>query len=156
MSNLLNNAIEAITDTGIVNIKLSISRQYINLSITDNGIGMDEATLDKVLVEQASISKEKGSGIGLTSTRAVIKAWHGQFSITSNKGEGTTVTVRLLKATAPNWFAPVINLPKSLTAIVVLDDDSSIHSVWAERFTALKLKLNRYDFFHVVWMSWNH
>ena len=58
--------------------------------------------------------------------------------------------MRLLKATAPNWFAPVINLPKSLSAVVVLDDDSSIHSVWAERFTALKRQLNHYDFFHGV------
>lgn len=150
LSNLLNNAIEAIHEHGNVQVQMQVNGGYIVLKIIDNGIGMDQSTLNRVLTEHVSIGKSGGSGIGLASAETMIKAWRGQFMIKSEPGEGTTVTLNLLKASVPRWFAEVINLPRSLEKVVILDDDSSIHSVWAERFAALDVKFKQVDFYQTV------
>ncbi len=94
--------------------------------------------------------KGGGTGIGLASAEAMIKAWRGQFAIKSIPNKGTTLTLRLLKVSAPRWFADVVNLPRSLEKIVVLDDDSSIHSIWAERFARLEIQFKYFDFYQTA------
>ncbi len=66
--------------------------QYSVLSVTDNGHGMDTATLDRVF-EPFFTTKGpgKGSGLGMAVVHGIMKSHEGAVSIQSEQGTGTTV-----------------------------------------------------------------
>ena len=64
------------------------------LKISDNGCGMDEETASKVF-EPYFTTKATGTGLGLTMAYKIIREFNGDISVESQKGEGTTFTIRL-------------------------------------------------------------
>jgi two-component system, chemotaxis family, CheB/CheR fusion protein len=71
---------------------------YVNISISDNGIGFDEKYLDKIFVLfQRLHTKDKyeGTGIGLAVTRKIIDKHNGLITAHSKEREGATFTILL-------------------------------------------------------------
>jgi PAS domain S-box-containing protein len=79
--------------TGETGLPLSAGN-YIKISIRDQGAGIPEAHLDKIF-DPYFTTKEKGSGLGLTTTYAIIKRHDGHITIKSNVGAGTTFSIYL-------------------------------------------------------------
>ena len=95
MWNLLYNAAEAVENQGEIEVRLYPARKnYVCISIADNGSGMDEQTLSSVFDPFFS-TKSGGTGLGLSIVQQVIGAHGGLVDIDSTPGNGTTVTVRL-------------------------------------------------------------
>ena len=92
--NLLKNTIEAKKEYEnlIVEIKIKNENKQIILTIKDNGIGMDKATLKKVS-EVFFTTKQNGTGIGLAFSKEVIELHKGQLLINSKLNEGTEVKI---------------------------------------------------------------
>jgi len=108
--NICMNAKAAMPDVGELNIRsriVSISDscteqknprpgEYIMLSITDNGIGMDEETQKNIFNPFFTTKGEdKGSGMGLSLTCEAIERFHGYIFVHSDFGEGTTFEIFL-------------------------------------------------------------
>ena len=70
--------------------------QWVRLSLTDSGTGMDEDTLSKVF-EPFFTTKEtgKGTGLGLATVYGIIKQHDGLVDITSKIGQGTSFSLYL-------------------------------------------------------------
>ncbi len=67
----------------------------VAISVTDNGIGFDRETEEKITQGQFT-SKSEGSGIGLNAIKAVIESHQGLFSIASEGvNKGCTVSIQL-------------------------------------------------------------
>ncbi|MFW6052851.1 MAG: two-component system sensor histidine kinase NtrB [Desulfosalsimonas sp.] len=93
--NLLNNAAEAVSEEGVIGVKVyPVKKNYACISISDNGCGMDEQTLAGVFDPFFS-TKSGGTGLGLSIVQQVAGAHGGLVDIDSAPGKGTTVTVRL-------------------------------------------------------------
>ena len=108
--NLYVNAWQAMPEGGDLNIKtenITLDEtyvkpfkikpgNYVKLSISDTGVGMDEATQQRIF-EPFFTTKEmgRGTGLGLASVYGIIKNHDGFINVYSEKNKGTTFSVYL-------------------------------------------------------------
>lgn len=95
--NLVKNAMEALEKTKDPKIELSCyldADEHYCLSVRDNGEGIPEDKLEQVYIPFYS-TREKGSGIGLSLCRQIIRSHNGKTQIESAPGEGTRVIISL-------------------------------------------------------------
>jgi len=67
---------------------------YIKISIEDQGIGIPEKHLSQIF-DPFYTTKEKGSGLGLSTSFAIINRHEGLIQVTSEMGKGTTLEIYL-------------------------------------------------------------
>ena len=92
--NILKNAYEACAENGKVEISSNLYKNYLDILIEDNGIGMDEETL-KNIKEMFYTTKQNGTGLGVALSNEIIKSHNGELLFTSEPNKGTKVTIRL-------------------------------------------------------------
>ena len=94
--NLVQNALKFTEEGGYVVVRLSQGEEYTTFSVVDNGIGIKQENLDKVLEKffQEDYNKS-GSGIGLAISNEIVKLHKGKMILESEKGEGTCITFTL-------------------------------------------------------------
>lgn len=96
--NLLNNAIKFTSKNGRIEISGDSTEEGIIVSISDNGIGMDEKTMEHIFdkyYQNDSASVAKGSGIGLAIVKRIVTLCGGNIKVASKINEGSTFTVNL-------------------------------------------------------------
>ena len=98
VSNILSNSIKFTANCGNIKLKIAPHNDCIALSISDNGIGIPNHLLDKVInpFEQADNRYARtygGTGLGLAIATGLVKLHRGRIAIESEVGKGTTVTV---------------------------------------------------------------
>jgi signal transduction histidine kinase len=144
--NLAINARDAMPEGGKLRIELRNRRAgphspaelppgvYALLSITDNGAGMDEATLAQAF-DPFFTTKEasSGSGLGLSMVQGFALQSGGAVRLRSRPGEGTTVELWLPQAREPPATAvgsegARLDLPPGTASIVLCDDDDQVLS----------------------------
>ncbi len=92
IAHLLDNAIAATANKGKILVDLSRSDAGARIVISDNGRGMDAATL-KLALEGGDTGGR--SGLGIPLARELVEAHGGTLDIVSEPGAGTTATVLL-------------------------------------------------------------
>jgi signal transduction histidine kinase len=93
--NVIVNAIEAMEKgNGVLHIRTTQKDQKCIVEIADNGVGMDEDTLQK-LFEPYFTAKPQGTGLGLTNTQNIILSHKGNIKVKSKPGTGTTFIIIL-------------------------------------------------------------
>lgn len=101
--NLIGNAVKFTQDGGNVNITLKSQDGSCVFVIADDGIGIADEDKNKIydmfFTGDKSHNKE-GSGLGLTLTKTIVEKLGGEISFVSERGKGTTFTVRLPMGTS--------------------------------------------------------
>ncbi len=101
MTNVLKNAVEAIEAkerdaepgySGRVAVEVRESGESIQVSITDNGIGLSQDR--ERIIEPYVTTREKGTGLGLAIVNKIVEEHGGEMTFTPAQGGGTTVTMR--------------------------------------------------------------
>lgn len=138
LSNLINNAVEALSDAGRVTVRLSKLSSEAMITVQDTGKGIPPDRLPQLAQRGATFEKAGGSGLGLYHAKTTVEAWGGELAIASEVGTGTTVTMRFPMAASPDWFVPEVVLGPG-TTVVIVDDDASIHQIWESRFGVLQV-----------------
>ncbi|MBF6628927.1 MAG: response regulator [Proteiniphilum sp.] len=136
--NVTSNAVKY-TLQGSVRIRLEYAQQLI-FTITDTGIGIDREDLEKIFRPFSRIKnplKAEGNGFGLYVTRGLVDSLKGEITITSEKGKGTSVTIRLpLSRLDPQQYAanelqPMMN-SSLIEKVLLFEDDASLGNMLKE------------------------
>ncbi|MBL0385968.1 PAS domain S-box protein [Tumebacillus sp. ITR2] len=94
--NLMQNAFEAMNIGGTLTIHTEEDEKYVSSTIQDTGVGMTEEEVAN-LGSPFYSTKTEGTGLGLTVSSKIIHEHGGILDIRSEKGVGTTITVKLPK-----------------------------------------------------------
>jgi CheY-like chemotaxis protein len=107
---VLSNASEAVIENGGGTVSVSLRRvreaaqdgmrDWAELEIRDNGIGMDAATLERIF-DPFFTTKFTGRGLGLSTAQGIVRASQGTIVVDSQRGQGTRVTIRLPASSGP-------------------------------------------------------
>ncbi len=101
LRNLLDNAIAYSPDrTRVVVTTRQDGREAVEISVTDQGIGIPERDLERIFerfyrVDPARSRVTGGTGLGLAIVKHVTAAHGGEVVVTSQEGQGSTFTLRL-------------------------------------------------------------
>jgi len=98
--NLISNALKYSNPKGEVQISAITGAGNVELSITDNGIGIADNILPYIMdvsrpITTMGTASEKGSGLGLTICNELSKIIGAQLKVESKKNAGTTVTLTI-------------------------------------------------------------
>ena len=107
--NLINNARDAVEDdgsrTGSVGPRVLVRTtvageqgdgQRVRIDVADNGAGIRPEILEKVFDPFFTTKDpDKGTGLGLSISKSIVEEYHGELSIESSPGQGTTTTILL-------------------------------------------------------------
>ncbi len=91
--NLLKNAIESNEKNNTIRIQLRyVTKDCIQLSVADQGCGIDQTQVEKVFDPFYS-TKETGTGLGLLLVQAIAKEHNGNIRVESELGKGSTFII---------------------------------------------------------------
>jgi signal transduction histidine kinase len=94
LKNLLINAIEAIEIEGTIYVETELINGNVCLSIVDNGVGIPQKSIEKVLTPFYSTKKGKNNfGLGLSYCYKVMKCHNGSLKINSIVNQGTKMSL---------------------------------------------------------------
>ena len=107
--NLLMNAIEYSPVGGTVRVEMQISAAGLQLSVADNGNGIDPADQSKIFdrfvqMESGTTRNHRGHGLGLSITRALAELLGGEVTVVSARGAGARFNLHI---PAPHLAATV-------------------------------------------------
>lgn len=101
--NLLDNALKYSKTDPQIQVKLVADEKYCTLSVKDNGIGIDEAYMEKIFekffrVPTNNKHNVKGYGLGLSYVAHIVQQHQGTIHVKSEPGSGSEFTIKLLRA----------------------------------------------------------
>jgi PAS domain S-box-containing protein len=100
LRNLLTNAVKFTHQNGKIFISTQRKERFLEISITDTGVGIDPKNLNKIFRIDSKFSdlgtaNEKGTGLGLILCKEFVEKQGGKIWVTSNSGIGSTFTFTL-------------------------------------------------------------
>ncbi len=101
LANVVENALHAMPGDGRLHLAARVDGPWVVIDVADTGVGMDDEALAR-LFEPYFSTKSTGTGLGLPIARRNIELSGGSIAVTSRKGAGTTATIRLPLAAAPD------------------------------------------------------
>jgi CheY-like chemotaxis protein len=107
--------------------------QYVELSVRDTGVGMDERTLEHVF-EPFFTTKGvgRGTGLGLSTVYGIVKQSSGYIFVDSAVGQGTTIRILLPVAEdppSPDQRSPGPGASGSGETVLVVDDEPVVRAM---------------------------
>lgn len=103
VSNLIANAVKYSPDHTRVGVGVRSTKGFVEIAVTDQGVGIPEADLDRVFerfyrVDPARSRATGGTGLGLAIVKHVVGNHGGDVRVWSQPGKGSTFTIRLPEA----------------------------------------------------------
>ncbi|TBR25953.1 MAG: HAMP domain-containing histidine kinase [Candidatus Nitrosotenuis sp.] len=118
ITNLIINAIQAMNNSGQVDIVLSDDGKFVTLQVIDRGSGIPKDVMPKIF-EPLFTTKQIGTGLGLASCKAIVEQHKGIIHVSSSVGKGTTFTIQIPKsnATVQEPRTPNKTIPPQIASI---------------------------------------
>ena len=98
--NLLSNAIKFSDEGDEIFVDIKDKNEYVEISVRDNGIGIEEEHLDMIFdrfkqVDKSLSRNAEGTGVGLSLVKSIVELHGGSIHVESEFGKGSKFTVML-------------------------------------------------------------
>jgi signal transduction histidine kinase/DNA-binding response OmpR family regulator len=133
LTNLLSNAVK-FTDSGYVKLSVDLEdragdQATLRFDVSDTGIGMTAEQIARLFQEftQADDSTTRrygGTGLGLSISQRLAELMGGRIGVSSEFGRGSTFSLRLPAAIAPDTSGGVTPVPVEALRVLVVDDQA--------------------------------
>lgn len=96
--NLLSNAFKYTKEGGKIQVSIRLEQDDLILTVADSGIGMSKMESERIFdrfyqVQNSETSNLVGSGIGLAFSKNIVDLHHGEITVASEEGNGTTICI---------------------------------------------------------------
>lgn len=134
VANLINNASRYTPKGGSITVSLSATDHHASISVTDNGIGIPSAMLEKVFELFTQLKRQcgpsvDGLGIGLALVKRIVELHDGFVSVTSegeNRGATFVITLPLIHTSSLTDLVDAASFtqPSGHRRILAIDDNN--------------------------------
>lgn len=136
-TNLISNAIKYSPNGGEIKVRLYNDKEYLKVSIQDEGLGIPDGSLDKLFVKFYRIDNSDrrsigGTGLGLAIVKEIMKGHDGEVSVDSVYGKGSTFTVAFPAVENNNEYETITERIGNYKVLVVEDDQSLANLIGQE------------------------
>src|SRR5262245_59207464 len=128
LRNFISNALKY-TERGEVRVsaRLTPSRDAVEFSVADTGIGIPSQDLARVFEEFVQIEnplqrRVKGTGLGLPLSKRLAELLGGRIHVTSTLGLGSTFTATIPLMYSDPTQTPAVSVERGRTAVLVIED----------------------------------
>ena len=125
--NLLFNAVDAMPEGGTIALRTRAAAEGVRLMVSDTGIGMNQATRQRVFEPFFTTKTDVGTGLGLFTVYGAITRWGGRIEVESTPGQGTTFSLSFPAWTEAEVFSegevPAAAPAGSPGRILIVEDD---------------------------------
>ena len=94
--NLVLNAMDAMPGGGNLSMRSSDAESVVRIEVSDTGKGLTPEECSRLFTPYYT-TKQKGTGLGLAIVQSVVSDHHGNISVSSEEGRGTTFRIELPK-----------------------------------------------------------
>ncbi len=131
VSNVILNSVDALESGGNIWVSTSIENNKAILSISDDGVGMEEETQNKLFYPFFTTKKSRGSGMGLAVVYGILLRHHVDISVESAPGKGSKFLFKFNMVDQADLTAQPEPAPLDLgrLSILLIDDDSNLLDV---------------------------
>lgn len=125
--NLIQNAVDAMPDGGLLRVKCWSTGDISCVSVEDTGVGMSREVRDRAFEPFFTTKGAGGTGLGLAEVYGIVQRHRGEVSIDSTLGHGTRISICMprLRGSGAGKGAAVSahGPPKPMRILVVEDHD---------------------------------
>jgi signal transduction histidine kinase/CheY-like chemotaxis protein len=146
--NLILNAVDAMPRGGTLSISVFRDGDSVRGWVQDSGVGMDEEVRRRIFDPFFTTKGDRGTGLGMSVTYAIIRRHQGEISVFSELGFGTRMEMTFALALAPAAVAEVLPSGEKAHAslrVLVVDDEPSVRDLLADIVRALGHAAESFD-----------
>jgi two-component system, cell cycle sensor histidine kinase and response regulator CckA len=160
--NLFTNAADSMPESGMLTVSTenidrdqiknipvkSDAAQFVKLTVSDTGAGMDQETLKRIFDPYFTTkSIRRATGMGLASAYGIITSHGGHISVESEKGRGTSFYVFLPRSdqTKCKYQKKHENRSPQSKTILIVDDEKMVLDIGAMLLEKLQYKVFKAD-----------
>ncbi len=124
-----------LNENAVANYADAAPGEYVLIKISDNGMGMDEATRAKIFEPFFTTKGNgRGTGLGLSTCYGIVLQTGGWIDVESKPGAGTCFKIHLPREAGPltlDVFAKEGGLPRGNETILVVEDEAVVRTLIA-------------------------
>jgi PAS domain S-box-containing protein len=134
LTNIIFNAVEAMPKGGMLTFRTEEVDGWVWLGVSDTGIGMSDEVKARIFDPFFTTKGVKGTGLGLSVSYGIVRAHHGDITVDSQPGQGTTMVISIpiaakpAKPLEPQRVPP----PTKRGRVLIIDDDAMVRELLAD------------------------
>jgi CheY-like chemotaxis protein/anti-sigma regulatory factor (Ser/Thr protein kinase) len=135
LTNLIFNAVDALPQGGEILLRtrtVAATPPRVVLEVTDNGVGMDQTTVQRCMEPFFTTKGERGTGLGLAMVLGTAKRHAADVAIDSAPGKGTTMRLEFSRTGLADEAAPTVKIasaPQPMRLLIIDDDPFVLDSM---------------------------
>ncbi|MED5333952.1 MAG: response regulator [Pseudomonadota bacterium] len=151
LHNLLSNAIK-FTEQGSVTLKVTYTKRpngnYLSFDVIDTGIGIESSKLDNIFkkfeqADQSTTREYGGTGLGLSIAKQLAKLMHGDITVTSFIGQGSTFSFTM--AAEESQLPDISVEPSANLRCAIVDDLQTSREYFEHVVTSMSIVPKSYE-----------